>query len=45
MVNHREYKGILNRMAQCFGRGLLIHAGETEVKKRDIIEVILSPFP
>lgn len=45
IVNHKEYKGILFRLAHCFGRGLLIYAGDVRPKKRDIIEVILSPPP
>lgn len=45
IVNHKEYKGILFRLAHCFGRGLLIYAGDVRPEKRDIIEVILSPPP
>jgi hypothetical protein len=45
VVRHRENRGILSRLDHCFGRGLLIYTGEMEVKKRDIIEVILSPLP
>ncbi len=45
IINHREYEGILNRLAHCFGRGLLIYTDDIRPNKRDIIEVILSPFP
>jgi len=45
IVNHKEYKGILCRLAHCFGRGLLIYVGDVRPEKRDIIEVILSPPP
>jgi len=44
IVNHKEYKGILCRLAHCFGRGLLIYVGDLRPEKRDIIEVIL-PLP
>ncbi len=45
IVKNREYQGILNRLAHCFGRGLLIYTDDIKPKKRAIIEVILSPFP
>lgn len=45
IVNHKEYKGILCRLAQCFGRGLLIYVGDVRPERRAIIEVILSPPP
>jgi hypothetical protein len=45
IVNHKEYKGILCRLAHCFGRGLLIYAGDVRPDRRAIIEVILSPPP
>ncbi|MBW1716159.1 MAG: hypothetical protein JRJ77_10105 [Deltaproteobacteria bacterium] len=45
IVDEREYKGILFRLAHCFGRGLLIYADDIRPEKRDIIEVILSPPP
>ncbi len=45
IVNNREYKGILSRLAHCFGRGLLIYSDDVKLNKRDIIDVILSPFP
>jgi len=45
IINHKEYTGILCRLAHCFGRGLLIYAGDVTPEKRDIIEVILSPPP
>ncbi|MCD6138894.1 MAG: hypothetical protein J7J91_10120 [Deltaproteobacteria bacterium] len=44
-ANRREYKGILCRLAQCFGRGLLIYTGDFQAEKRDIIEVILPSNP
>ena len=37
----KMYHGVLYRLAHCFGRGLLIYAGETGVKKRDIIQIYL----
>lgn len=45
LVNHREYKGILCRLAHCFGRGLLIYTGDVKPEKRDIIDVILPISP
>ncbi len=45
IVNHREYTGVLSRLANCFGRGLLIYTDDVKLNRRDIIEVILSPFP
>ena len=45
IVNQKEYKGILFRLAHCFGRGLLIYVGDVRPEKRDIIKVILSPVP
>jgi hypothetical protein len=37
----KEYKGILCRLAHCFGRGLLIYTGDVSPIKRDIIDVLL----
>lgn len=45
IVNDKEYRGVLCRLAHCFGRGLLIYAGDVSPEKRDIIEVILSSPP
>ena len=45
IVNQKAYKGILFRLAHCFGRGLLIYADDVRPEKRDIIQVILSPAP
>jgi hypothetical protein len=45
IVDEREYKGILFRVAHCFGRGLLIYADEARPEKRDIIKLVLSPAP
>jgi len=41
----KEYMGILCRLAQCFGRGLLIYTGDVKPIKRDIIDVLLPQFP
>ena len=45
IVNQKEHRGILFRLAHCFGRGLLIYVGDVRPEKRDIIQVILSPPP
>jgi len=45
IVNQKVYKGILFRLAHCFGRGLLIYVGDVRPEKRDIIKVVLSPPP
>lgn len=45
IANRREYMGILCRLAQCFGRGLLIYTGDFKAEKRDIIEVTLPSYP
>jgi len=45
IVNQKEYKGILFRLAHCFGRGLLIYADDVIPGERDIIKVILSSPP
>ena len=42
---HKEYKGILCRLAHCFGRGLLIYTGDVRPVKRDIIDVVLPRAP
>ena len=42
---HKEYKGILCRLAHCFGRGLLIYTGDVRPVKRDIIDVFLPLSP
>ena len=44
-VKEKEVKGILCRLAHCFGRGLLIHTGDVKIQKRDIIDVILPISP
>jgi hypothetical protein len=45
VVQGREYKGILSRLANCFGRGLLIYKNQITAKKRDIIDLILPVSP
>jgi len=45
IVNHKEYTGILCRLAHCFGRGLLVYTDDVSPVKRDIIELIFSPPP
>jgi len=45
IINQKKCKGILCRLAHCFGRGLLIYAGEVSPEKGDIIEVLLLPTP
>lgn len=40
-----HYKGILCRLANCFGRGLLIYAADVQLGKRDIIHVDLPKSP
>lgn len=40
-----KYKGILCRLAHCFGRGLLIFTADVRPEKRDIIEVVLPLGP
>lgn len=42
---NKEYKGILCRLAHCFGRGLLIYTGDVRPVKRDIIDVVLPGSP
>lgn len=41
----KEHMGILCRLAQCFGRGLLIYTGDVNPIKRDIIDVLLPQIP
>jgi len=41
----KEYKGILCRLAHCFGRGLLIYTDDVRPAKRNIIDVILPLSP
>jgi len=41
-VKAKEYEGVIFRMSHCFGRGLIIHMHVIQVKKRDIIELVLS---
>ena len=41
----KEYKGILCRLAHCFGRGLLIYTADVRPVKRNIIDVILPLSP
>jgi len=41
----KAYKGILCRLAHCFGRGLLIYTADVRPIKRDIIDVILPGSP
>ena len=45
LVNHERYRGVLCRLSHCFGRGLLIHEDEVNVRRKDIIEVILPTAP
>jgi hypothetical protein len=45
IVDNRECKGVLFRLAHCFGRGLLIYMADVRPEKRDIIEVILPVSP
>jgi hypothetical protein len=45
IVEHREYRGVFCRLANCFGRGLLIYRSDVTAKKRDIIDLILPVFP
>ncbi len=40
-----RHKGILCRLANCFGRGLLVYAADVQPGKRDIIEVALPKSP
>ena len=41
-AHHREHKGMLYRVAHCFGRGLLLYTDRIDVKARDIINVTLD---
>ena len=40
-----SYRGVLCRLAHCFGRGLLIYTADVQFKKRDIIEIVLPKVP
>ena len=40
-INDGMYRGVLCRLGNCFGRGLLIYSGDVRLKKRDIVEVTL----
>jgi hypothetical protein len=40
-----QQKGILCRLANCFGRGLLIYTGDVRPIKKDIIDVTLPLSP
>jgi hypothetical protein len=40
-----SHKGILCRLANCFGRGLLIYTADVQPVKRDIIDVFLPRIP
>jgi len=40
-----KHKAILCRLANCFGRGLLIYVGDVRPVKRDIIDVSLPLSP
>jgi len=42
---NKSYKGILCRLANCFGRGLLIYADDIQPVKRDIITVFIRRYP
>ncbi|MBW1924849.1 MAG: hypothetical protein JRJ35_15385 [Deltaproteobacteria bacterium] len=43
VVDRETGRGVLYRLAHCFGRGLLIHGESLKVEARDIIEVFLTP--
>lgn len=43
--NGKQHKGILCRLAHCFGRGLLIYTADVQPAKRDIIDVVLPLAP
>jgi hypothetical protein len=45
VVNRQKCRGILCRLNHCFGRGLLIHEDEVNVRTKDIIEVTLPATP
>ena len=40
-----QQKGILCRLANCFGRGLLIYTGDVRPIKKDIIDLMLPLSP
>jgi hypothetical protein len=37
----KKYKGVLFRLAHCFGRGLLVYTSDISPEKRDIIDILL----
>jgi hypothetical protein len=41
IVNGKEFEGILCRLANCFGRGLLIYKADVRPEKGAVINVIL----
>ena len=45
VFDRKEYRGILCRLAHCFGRGLLIYTADVRPINRDIIDVILPLIP
>ena len=42
IVDGKRYKGVIYRMAHCFGRGLIIHMNDLSLKKRDLFNLIIS---
>jgi hypothetical protein len=40
-----QHKAILCRLANCFGRGLLIYTDDVRIGKRDIVDVFLPRSP
>ena len=40
-IRGKEVKGILFRLSNCFGRGLLLYKGSVRAKKHDLIKLIL----
>ncbi|MBW1979366.1 MAG: hypothetical protein JRI79_15585 [Deltaproteobacteria bacterium] len=45
IAGHRQYRGVLFRLAHCFGRGLLVYAADVKLAPRDIINVVLPLSP
>ncbi|MBW2154766.1 MAG: hypothetical protein JRH18_24280 [Deltaproteobacteria bacterium] len=43
-LNSRSHRGILCRLAYCFGRGLLLYTADVPIGKGAIIDLIL-PIP
>jgi hypothetical protein len=41
IVNGEEHEGILCRLSNCFGRGLLIYKADVKPEKGDVINIIL----